>query len=277
MNSADYLHSMFALDGRVAVVTGGQGKLGTEFVRALASAGAKVAVFDKTPDTNEALKQLAAEFSLSFHQVDITNEDEVERAFRAVRDAWSEATILVNNAGKGSSPNNPGNGGVPFAEYPMNVWEEYFLVNATAAAICSKAFGAQLIAAKKPGVIINNLSIYAVMAPDQRIYEFRAAKGLAPFVKDAAYGASKAALLALTRDLAAEWAPHGIRVVAISPGGVEGPKSDPEFVKRYSERVPMGRMATIKDLCGAVVFLASDASSYMTGSNLMIDGGMNAW
>lgn len=272
----EFFIRMFGLDGRVAIVTGGNGRLGTEFVRALSDAGARVAVFDIS-EANETLKDLAKIKPITFHNVDITDESAVSTAFVAVRDQWGVPNILVNNAGWKASPNTQGNGGVPFEKYPIDTWEDVFRINTTAAAICSKVCGAMLIEAKVPGVIVNIASVYATIAPDQRIYDYRHERGLPTFVKDASYGVSKAALVALTRDLAVQWAPHNIRVVAISPGGVQHDGSDDEFVKRYASRVPLGRMARTEDLCGALVFLASGASSYVTGTNLLIDGGMSCW
>ncbi len=275
--SSEYLHCLFNLDGRIAVVTGGCGRLGAEFVNTLASAGARVVIFDASSEIPDALTRLVADRRVSFYQVDVTVEDDVRRAFEAVRGQWGVPSILVNNVGWRSSPNSPGAGGAPSESYSMDVWDEVFRVNTRSAAVCSKLFGGMLIGADRPGVIINILSIYAVVAPDQRIYAYRSERGLPPFVKDASYSASKAALLGLTRDLAVQWAPHGIRVVALSPGGVEHGGSDPEFVKRYSERVPLGRLARTEDLRGALIFLASDASAYVNGINLLVDGGMSIW
>ncbi len=272
----DFFNRMFGLNGRVAIVTGGNGRLGTEFVRSLADAGARVAVFDIS-ETNETLTELAKTKTITFHKVDITDEKAVCDGFASVRDLWGVPTILVNNAGWKASPNARGQGGVSFEKYPIDVWEDVFRINTTAAAICSKVCGGMLIGAGVPGVIVNIASVYATIAPDQRIYEYRREKGLPVFIKDASYSASKAALVAFTRDLAVQWAPHNIRVVAISPGGVLHDGSDEEFVKRYASRVPLGRMARTEDLCGALIFLVSDAASYITGTNMLVDGGMSCW
>ncbi len=272
-----YLTSLFGLNNRVAIVTGGMGKLGTEFVQTLLYAGARVAVFDKITEPNETLKELAQHFSLSFHQVDLLDEEQIILATKHVEEAWETPTILVNNAGWRASPNIASDASVPFEQYPIAHWDEVFAINTKAAAACAKAAASSMIRAKKSGVIINILSVFALVAPDQSVYTYREKIGKPLFVKDPAYSASKAALLALTHDLAVQWAPHQIRVVAISPGGVENPQSDPEFVENYCQRVPMGRMAKQHELNGALLFLASDSASYITGANIIVDGGLSIW
>jgi len=159
----------------------------------------------------------------------------------------------------------------------MDIWDEVFEVNTKAAAICAKIVGKEMIETKREGIIINIASQLALVSPDQRIYEYREKIGKNKFVKDAPYGASKAALVALTRDLATQWAKYGIRVVTFAPAGVFNPNSDKEFVENYSFRVPMGRMANVDEYNGIIVFLASRASSYMTGTVLVADGGLTAW
>ncbi len=147
----------------------------------------------------------------------------------------------------------------------------------SAPVVRSKIIGGNMIKNKKSGVIINITSHYALVAPDQRIYEYRKKIRKPKFIKDASYSASKEALIAMTRDLAIQWAKHNIRVVALAPGGVFNPKSDKEFIENYSSRVPLGRMAAANEYNGAILFLASDAASYMTGSTLIIDGGWTVW
>ena len=278
MESANnYLTQLFSLKDKVAVVTGGMGRLGTEFTKALAQSGAKVAIFDIVDTPNQDLLDLSLKYPIKFLQVNIRIEAEVERAVKIVEDVWGIPNLLVNNAGWRASPNEKTRVSVPFENYPMDVWDEVFSINTTAAAICAKIVGGRLIKAKQTGTIINIASHYGLVSADQRIYDYREKIGKDKFVKDASYGASKAALVALTRDLATLWAPFGIRVVALAPGGVFNPKSDPEFVANYSARVPMGRMANIDEYNGAIVFLASDAASYMTGNCLVIDGGWTSW
>lgn len=272
-----YPYNLFDLKGKITIVTGGMGKLGTEFTDALTKANSKVAIFDIIDKPNPKLAWLAKKYPLMFLKVDITKENEVKAGLKKIEQKWGTPTILVNNAGWKASPNDPRGAGKPFEEYPVDLWDNVFKLNTTAAMICSKIVGGNMVRKKKPGVIINIASHFALVAPDQRVYDYRKKLGKTRFVKDASYSASKAALLALTRDLASQWARYNIRVVALAPGGVFNPKSDKEFVKNYSSRVPLGRMAAMDEYNGAIIFLASDAASYMTGSVLVIDGGWTAW
>lgn len=272
-----YIYELFNLGERVAVVTGGMGRFGTEDAKILLKANARVAIFDIADEPNEELAGLAKDNLLRFYTVDVTKEEQVKEAVSKIEKEWDAPSILVNNAGWRASPNEVSRASVPFQEYPMDVWDEVFRINTTGAAICAKVVGGRLIERKKPGVIINIASHYALVSPDQRIYAYREAKGKGRFVKDASYSASKAALIAMTRDLATQWAPYGIRVVALAPGGAFNSKSDQEFVEQYNLRVPLGRMARVDEYNAAILFLASDASSYMTGSTLVMDGGWTAW
>jgi NAD(P)-dependent dehydrogenase (short-subunit alcohol dehydrogenase family) len=277
MGDTKYLYDLFNLKGQVAVITGGLGKLGTHFTESLVKANAKVVIFDISDHVSDKLKQIATEYPVLIEKVDITDEKEVKNVCRKVIKKWGVPTILINNAGWKASPNISSKASVPFERYPMDVWEEVFRVNTTSAAICTKIIGSHMISNKKRGVVINITSLYALVSPDQRIYEYKKKSGKGEFVKDASYSASKAALIALTRDLGTQWAPYGIRVVALAPGGVFSPSSDKAFVRSYCKRVPLGRMASLDDLSGAIIYLASDASSYVTGTTLIVDGGWTAW
>ena len=273
-----YLKNLFGVTNQVAVVTGGLGKLGAEYVEALVQAGAKVAILDVVEQPSLHLKKIAEKYPVIFLRVNIKNEKEISDALKLIEKRWRKPpSILVNNAGWKASPNDPKGAGVPFEKYPMDLWDEVFSVNIAAAAKCAKIFGGRMIDKKIKGSIINIASHYALVSADQRIYQYREAKGKSKFIKDAAYGSSKAALIALTRDLATLWAPHGIRVNAIALGGVLNPKSDQEFIINYCQRVPLGRMAKPNEYNGAMLFLASEASSYLTGTTIVADGGWTAW
>ncbi|MBI2670114.1 MAG: SDR family oxidoreductase [Candidatus Yanofskybacteria bacterium] len=277
MRELAYPFNLFDLNGQVVIITGGLGKLGSQFAKTLVQANAKVATFDITEKPNQELEELAREYPLLFLKVDITSENSVKKGLIAIEKQWGIPTILINNAGWKASPNNPQGAGEAFEEYPIDLWERVFKVNVTGAAICAKIIGKRIIEAEKNGVIINIVSQYALVAPDQRIYDYRQKIGKNKFVKDASYGASKAALVAMTRDLAIQWAPRGIRVVAVAFGGVLNPASDKEFIESYSQRVPLGRMANVDEYNGAILFLASGAASYMTGTTLVLDGGFTSW
>ncbi|HEU0050479.1 MAG TPA: SDR family oxidoreductase [Patescibacteria group bacterium] len=267
-----FFRDYFGLQNQIAIVTGGMGKLGTEITETLSQAGARVAIFDLVTEPSERLRVLAANDAVRFFHVDVTSETSVRAAYEQLAASWGIPSILVNNAGWRASPNGT-KGGVPLIEYPVETWEEVFAVNTTSAFVCTKIFGEQLIKQKRPGVVLNMASVYAVVAPDQRVYAYKDP----PFVKDASYGASKAALLAFTRDLAVQWAPHNIRAVSLSPGGVFNETSDPRFTENYIKRVPLNRMATPQDVAACVLFLVSPAASYITGHNLVLDGGLSIW
>src|SRR3989344_5026667 len=200
-----YLDNLFNLKNEVTILTGGMGKLGIEFAGALLKANSRVAIFDVIDKPNPALDKLAKEYPIIFLKVDVTKESEVQAGIKKVEKKWGVPTILINNAGWKASPNDPQGAGKAFEQYPVDLWENVFRINLTASVICAKAVGSSLIKNKKPGVIINILSHYALVSPDQRIYDYRKKMGKAEFIKDASYGASKAALLALTRDLATQW------------------------------------------------------------------------
>jgi NAD(P)-dependent dehydrogenase (short-subunit alcohol dehydrogenase family) len=270
-----YICDLFDLKQRVVVLTGGIGKLGTNFAEALVRANARVAIFDVVETPNERLAELAKSFPLLFLKVDVTNEAEVSAAVETVTKTWETPTGLINNAGWKASPNESTRASAPFEDYPMDVWNDVFRINTLSAAICSKIVGKGMIRHGQGGTILNIISHYALVSPDQRVYAHREAQTGRKFVKDPSYGASKAALLALTRDLATQWAPHGIRVVGLSPGGVLNPKGDPEFIKNYTQRTPLARMANEDEYNRAILFLMTD--TYSTGSNLIVDGGYTAW
>jgi NAD(P)-dependent dehydrogenase (short-subunit alcohol dehydrogenase family) len=268
----------FSLDGKVAVVTGGLGLLGRQHGFALAEAGAHVAVADLDRDAANAFAcQLTKRFGRRAHgcDVDITDPEAVSSLCDEVEHTLGPIDVLVNNAAIDDKA-LPGAGGETssaFERYPLDRWKAMLDTNVTGTFLCCQIIGRGM-AERGTGSIVNIASTYGVVAPDQALY--RSADGSQSFFKGPAYPTTKGAVLALTRFLAAYWGNRGVRVNALSPGGVEN-GHDPGFVARYSARTPLGRMATPTEYQGALVFLASDASSYMTGANLVVDGGWTAW
>lgn len=268
----------FSLADRAAVVTGAVGLLGRRHCHALAAAGANVAVVDLAAT---ACDELAAELRGAHGRdafgcaADITRPAAVEALGGAVLARWGRLDVLVNNAAVNEKVESPLAAGevLRFENFPLELWEESFRVNVTGTFLCCQRLGGEM-ARRRAGSIINIASTYAMVAPDQSLY--RQADGSQTFFKSAAYPSTKGAILALTRFLGAYWGRSGVRVNALSPGGVENGQ-DAAFVARYAERTPLGRMAEPTDYAGALVFLASDASSYMTGANLVVDGGWTAW
>jgi NAD(P)-dependent dehydrogenase (short-subunit alcohol dehydrogenase family) len=263
--------SLFSLEGRVCVVTGGAGILGEPMCRALLAHGARVAIIDRdaarVAEVTARLGGTGAQ--LSGHAVDITARAEIERVAAEVSGAFGPIDVLVNNAAA-KSPNFF----APFESFPVEDWDLVMRVNLTAAMLCCQVIGGGM-AERGRGSVVNTLSIYGIVAPDQRIYEGSLYEGRA-INTPAIYSASKAGLWGLTKYLASYWGAKGVRVNAITPGGVSSGQND-TFVSRYSARVPLGRMAERHELTGALVYLASDASSYVTGQNLVVDGGLTAW
>ncbi len=198
----------------------------------------------------------------------------LEAALDAIEQTWGPPHALINNAAIDAPPDAPAGENGPFEQYPVESWDRILDVNLKGVFLCSQVFGARM-AAEGRGSIVNISSIYGLVSPDQRIYEYRRRDG-EPFVKPVAYAVSKSALFNLTRYLATYWAPQGVRVNTLTLAGVFNDQ-DPEFVRAYCARMPAGRMARADEYNGAVVFLCADASAYMTGANLVIDGGWTAW
>lgn len=272
MHSAD----IFALSGRVAVVTGALGKLGPIWCRALLHAGANVAAVDlpgtAVPESIEKLQSTVEDGALILLRADVTDRASLETAYNRCGEMLGTPTILVNNAGIDAPP-EPSANRHRLEDIPGHVWDRVLGVNVTGLFASCQIFGEAMIQTGS-GSIINIGSLYASVSPDARFYDHL--PGDPPFLKPPAYGASKAAVVNLTRYLATHWARHGVRVNTLSPGGVLGEQDD-EFKRKFVDRVPLGRMATSQDLVGPLLFLASDASRYVTGIELIVDGGFTAW
>ena len=261
------MSALFSLDNRVVVITGGLGQLGRQFTRALLDHGARVAVIDATEGTSDDPRVMV-------RRADVTNRESVQAAADEITKAWGVPFGLINNAALDSPPGAPASENGPFETYPAESWEKVMAVNVTGVLNCCQVFGGAMAAAGR-GSIVNIGSIYGLVSPDQRIYEYRR-KGGDAFFKPIAYSASKSALLNMTRYLATYWAPQQVRVNTVSFAGVFNGQ-DEQFLAGYTAKVPLGRMARPDEYNGAIVFLMSDASSYMTGSNMVIDGGWTAW
>ena len=273
---------LFRLDGDVAIVTGGAGRLGAQYVRALASAGASVAAFDIVDRPGAAAQALWADFgdAVSVHRVDITKRDDVDAAIAAVSSRFGAPTILVNNAGLGSSPADAALETGRFERYPESAWNAMIDSHLKGTFIVSQSFIAAFRHARdtrstRAGSIVNVSSTYGVVTPDQSVYDFRR-EGGAEYYKPVGYSVAKSGVLNFTRWLAEYCAPFNVRVNTLVPGGVEEQGHAPQFVAEYVKRTPLGRMATEEDYNGAIVFLASQASAYMTGAMLVVDGGWTA-
>jgi NAD(P)-dependent dehydrogenase (short-subunit alcohol dehydrogenase family) len=266
----------FNLTGRVAVVTGGAGLLGSEFCRTLAEAGALVLVADlngaAAVQTAEAIKQ--QNLKAQPVQVDVTDPASVSKLVEAADYAGGRLDILVNSAALDPKfdPQHSGAHANSFEDYPLEAWNQSLSVNLTGLFLCCQAAARPMLAQGK-GVIINICSTYGLVGPDQRIY----LKPDQPVqYKPVYYSVTKAGVLGMTHYLATYYVGKNIRVNALTPGGVYN-NHDEVFLKAYSARTVMGRMAQRDEMNGALLFLASDASSYMTGSNLVVDGGWTAW
>jgi NAD(P)-dependent dehydrogenase (short-subunit alcohol dehydrogenase family) len=267
---------LFDLTGRVAIVTGGAGRLGREYARTLADAGAHVSVWDLASAIG-ALQDAIAPADISVQAVDIMNRDAVLEAMDTVTRTWGAPSILVNNAGLGASPVGAALENGPFEDYPEAAWDAMLDSHLKGAFFVSQAFLRAYRSDSRltDGSVINVSSTYGVVTPDQTLYEYRRREGV-PYFKPVGYSVAKSGMLNFTRWLAEYSAPFGVRVNTLVPGGVREEGHAPEFVAEYERRTPLGRMARADDYNGAVLFLASPASSYMTGAMLVVDGGWTA-
>jgi len=270
------LHQLFDLTARVAVLTGGVGLLGTEFCHTLTEAGALVTIADLD---GEAAAKLAASLTQGGHraqgiQTDITSADSVKQMVDSTLRAYGRLDILVNSAALDPKfdPLFQKSHSGAFEDYPLELWQQALDVNLTGAMLCCQAV-VQPMLEQGGGNIINLSSIYGVAAPDQRLYQ---REGKPPQFKPAFYTVTKAGILGLTKYLAAYFAGKNIRVNALTPGGIYNGHED-DFLQAYAARAVMGRMGEKDEMNGALLFLASDASTYMTGANLIVDGGWTTW
>lgn len=267
---------LFDLSGKTAIVTGGVGILGKQFCSILAEYGANIAVVDIQPETAATFAaELEALYGVKASGIfcDITNPESVQKMVRDVVDTFGRIDILHNNAAGKS--NNLSHFFAPFEEYELSQWDQIMDINLGGMFLVAKYVGKFMVEQNKGGSIIQTSSIYGIMGPDNRIYE-------GSFYLEhqintpAVYSASKSAVIGLTKYLATYWANKGIRVNTLTPGGIESGQNE-VFKQKYSNRVPLQRMGKPHEIAGALLYLASDASTYVTGQNIVIDGGLSVW
>lgn len=273
---------LFDVSNKICIVTGGLGQLGKNFAKALYDRGARVAIFAAHP-TPERVEEIfpAAEYEadrLKTFKVDIRDKANIEAVLDEMQKAWNDAPdVLVNCAGIDTQPSAPPEVSGPFEKFPEEVFREVVDVNLVGTFLMTQAVGARMVAADKGGSIINIGSIYGMVSPVQDIYKYKEERTGIPFIKPVAYSAAKSGVYNLTRYCATYWGKKGIRVNTLSPAGVWRNTQDETFIANFTNRMPMGRMSQEDEYNGAIIFLASKASSFMTGANLVIDGGWTAW
>ena len=270
------LGNLFDLAGKTAVVTGGIGIQGARITRGLAANGGNVAIIDLDAEAVTAqAEEIAAEYGVKTLGIacDVADKAAVQTMTAEVVTHFGAIDVLHNNAA--SKSEDPRDFFVPFEEFDLDVWRQVMSVNIDGMFLVAQAVGKQMIAQGRGGSIIQTASTYGLVGPDFRIYEGSEYMGMR-ITTPAAYAASKGAVVQFTRYLATYWGDKGIRVNTLVPGGVESGQNE-TFQNNYGARVPLGRMAQVDEMVGVVVFLASDASSYMTGQMVVVDGGWTAW
>jgi NAD(P)-dependent dehydrogenase (short-subunit alcohol dehydrogenase family) len=272
-------HDLFDLTGRVAVITGGAGLLGEQHARAIAGAGGIPVLIDISGQgAAQTAARISAEYGVPAWSgcVDITRRDQLQDFLARLVDRFGRLDILINNAANNPRVEDPTDVNFSrFEHFPLAQWEADLAVGLTGAFLCSQVLGSEM-ARRGGGVIVNVASDLALIAPDQRLYRQPALPAHLQPVKPVTYSVVKSGLLGLTRYLATYWSDQGVRANALCPGGVANGQPQ-DFVVRLSQLIPMGRMAHVDEYHGAILFLCSDASSYMTGAILAIDGGRTCW
>lgn len=272
--------TLFSVKDKIIIVTGGLGQLGAQYVKTLHERGAKVAALATHIDEARVDRVLGAikdSDRLLCATVNITDKASINQVLDQIEARWGVPDGLVNNAGVDTQPSAPPEVSGPFEDFPEEVFRDVVEVNLVGTFLMTQQVGKRMKQAGKGGSIINVGSIYGVVSPVQDIYSYKKEDTGIPFVKPVAYSAAKSGLYNFTRYCATYWGRDGIRVNTLTLSGVERSDQDPRFQKNYTQRIPIGRMAKAHEYNGAVVFLLSDASTYMTGSNVVVDGGWTAW
>ncbi len=265
--------NLFDVSQEIVVITGVSGQLGAEYAKAFLSRGAKVVGLDIGPSARSEALATNHAAHYQFLSADVTNKSSLQSALTRAETKFGIPTVLVNNAALDSPPSAPPEENGPFEDYPESSWDKVVDVNLKGVYLCCQIFGTAMAKASK-GSIINVASIYGVVSPDQNLYEYRRQRGEV-FFKPVAYSASKSGILNLTRYLAVYWAKQNVRVNSLTIAGVFN-NQEQAFLDVYCGRIPVGRMANPDEYNGSVLFLASEASRYMTGHNLVVDGGWTA-
>lgn len=267
----------FSLKNKNIVITGATGILGKVFCQSLAEAGAQLAMIDREQSSldqlTQELQKKYTEQKFKGYACDITSESQVADTVASIVSEFKRIDVLHNNAAfKGKKIDDFFDA---FEDFKYEAWKDIMNVNVDGMFLMAKYVGKHMIEKKIKGSMIQTASIYGVVAPDQRIYEGSEYLGRR-ISSPAVYSVSKAAVIGLTNYLSAYWGSHGIRVNTITPGGIESGQNE-TFKNKYSARVPFNRMGQADELVGALIYLASDASSYVTGQNIIIDGGLTVW
>jgi len=276
MKDEKMISKLFDLEGRNIIITGASGLLGSQYANTLSSAGANIILLDIDTGKNEKLKSaLVKKYKnkISAYTLDISNQIEVNKTSKKIIKDFKKIDGLINNAAyttKGAKEKSDNAFGT-FENFPIDIWQKSLDINLSGVFFCSQAFG-KIMAKQGKGVIVNIASTYGLVGADQRIY------GKSGLNLPISYAATKGAIVNFTRYLAAYWHGKNIRVNTLSPGGVmDKTYQEKSFIKKYSEKTILGRMANKHEYNGAILFLISDASSYMTGANLVVDGGWTSW
>jgi NAD(P)-dependent dehydrogenase (short-subunit alcohol dehydrogenase family) len=267
------ISDLFSVQNEIVIITGVSGQLGAKYARAFLKNGATVIGLDKQKSVLAIGLAKGNPEKFFFYDVDVSSKKSLQKVREKILNKIGTPTVLINNAAIDSPPSAPSDENGPFEEYPESSWDLVMDVNLKGVYLCCQVFGAEM-AIRGSGSVINISSIYGMLSPDQNLYEYRRKKGEV-FFKPIAYSVSKSGVLNLTRYLATYWAKKNVRVNSLTLSGVFNGQEE-DFLKSYCGRIPIGRMANEEELIGAVIYLASKASTYVTGSNIVVDGGWSA-